>query len=220
MPPKRRARAGALSLALWAGIIVTGRMIAYNWFDCDLQPQPAFVNWAAGCVVPQPSGSDPARCTLLSFFEWCEATALGSAIRESMWLFPVIESVHLLALAVLGGAILLVDLRLLGLGLTRHPVARLARDVQPWLVGSILVMLATGISLFLSEAVKCYYSTPFWVKMSTLPVALLFTATVRRRVVAADETRARPLVRKLVGVVSILLWFTVAAAGRWIGFSG
>jgi uncharacterized membrane protein len=52
--PRGARIAAALSLALWAGIIVAGRMIAYNWFDCDLQPQPAFVNWAAGCVVPQP----------------------------------------------------------------------------------------------------------------------------------------------------------------------
>ena len=158
--------------------------------------------------------------SLLSFFEWCEATALGSGIRASKWLFPVIESVHLLGLAVLGGALLLVDLRLLGLGLKKQPVARLARDVQPWLVGSILVLLGTGISLFLSEAVKCYYSTPFWVKITTIPLALLFTATVRQRVAMLDEPSARPVLHKLVGLLSILLWVTVAAAGRWIGFSG
>ena len=52
VPPRAARVAAALSLALWAGIVVAGRMIAYNWFDCDLQPQPAFVNWAAGCVVP------------------------------------------------------------------------------------------------------------------------------------------------------------------------
>jgi hypothetical protein len=158
--------------------------------------------------------------TLLAFFEWCEATALGSAIRASNWLFPVIESVHLLGLAALGGAILLVDLRLLGLGLTRQPAAQLARDVRPLLIGSVLVMLATGVSLFLSEAVKCYYSTPFWVKITTLPLALLFTATLRQRVLAADEAGASPLWRKAAGALSILLWVTVAAAGRWSGFSG
>jgi hypothetical protein len=52
VPPRAARVAAAASLALWAGVIVAGRMIAYNWFDCDLQPQPAFVNWAAGCVVP------------------------------------------------------------------------------------------------------------------------------------------------------------------------
>lgn len=158
--------------------------------------------------------------SLLSFFEWCEATALGATIRGSKWLFPVIESVHLLGLAVLGGAILLVDLRLLGLGLKRQPVAQLARDAQPWLVGSVLVMLGTGVSLFLSESIKCYYSSAFWVKMTTLPLALLFTATVRRKVVTSEEADSRPLLRKLVALVSLSLWFTVAAAGRWIGFSG
>ena len=58
--------------------------------------------------------------SLLSFFEWCEDTAVGHAIRDSLWPFPVIESVHLLALALIGVAILLVDLRLLGLGLRTH----------------------------------------------------------------------------------------------------
>jgi hypothetical protein len=53
-PPRAARVAAATSLILWAGIIVAGRMIAYNWFDCDLQPQSAFINWAAGCVVPPP----------------------------------------------------------------------------------------------------------------------------------------------------------------------
>ena len=158
--------------------------------------------------------------SLLPFFEWCEATALGSAVRSSKWLFPVIESVHLLGLALLGGSLLLLDLRLLGLGLRRQPVAQLARDAQPWLVGSLLVMLATGVPLFLSEATKCYYSTPFWVKMTCLPLAATFALTVRRRVAMADETRMRPLWYKLVALVSLALWFGVGGGGRWIGFSG
>jgi hypothetical protein len=50
--PRAARNAALISLVLWSGIVVTGRMIAYNWFDCDIQPQPAFINWAAGCVVP------------------------------------------------------------------------------------------------------------------------------------------------------------------------
>jgi hypothetical protein len=57
--PKAARLAAVASLALWAGIVVTGRMIAYNWFDCDIQPQPAIINWAAGCVVPPAAGSTP-----------------------------------------------------------------------------------------------------------------------------------------------------------------
>ena len=154
--------------------------------------------------------------TLLQVFEWCEATAVGSAIRNSPWLFPVIESVHLLALAMIGGALLVVDLRLLGLGLRHQPVRELARDAQPWLIGSLLVMISTGVPLFLSESIKCYYNQAFWVKMTTLPVAILFTFTVRRSVAMADI--GRPW-HRLVGLVSLALWFGVAAAGRWIGFS-
>src|SRR5262245_52729402 len=118
-------------------------------------------------------------------------------IRNSVWLFPVIESVHLLALALIGGAILVVDLRLLGFGLTRQPVARLARDVQPWLVGGLIVMVTTGVLLFTSEAVKCYYSSAFRTKMTFLLPALVFTFTVRQRVTSAGEHRVRPLRNKL-----------------------
>lgn len=155
---------------------------------------------------------------LLPAFEWIEATWLGDSIRQSLWLFPVIEAVHLLGLCVLGGAILLVDLRMLGQGLSRTPVGQIAHAVHPWLVGSVAVMLLTGAALFASEAVKCYYNTSFWVKMTTLPVALIFTFTVRQPAARRAEMNANAGTR-LVALGSIGLWLIVAAAGRWIGFS-
>jgi len=157
---------------------------------------------------------------MLPFFQWCEASAVGSAIRTSQWAFAVIESVHLLGLAAIGGAVLLVDLRLLGLGLRRQTVAQIGRDAQPWLVGSLAVMLATGAALFMSESIKCYYSTPFRVKMASLALAIVFTFTVQRSVVTAQADRVGPVRQKLVALVSLALWFGVAASGRWIGFSG
>src|SRR5436190_5598797 len=157
--------------------------------------------------------------TLLPLFQWCEKTPVGDAIRKSLWLFPVIETFHLLGLAVIGGAVLMVDLRLFGLGLRGQPVARVAKDAEPWLIGSLAVMLPTGFLLFLSESIKCYYSDAFWVKMTSLLLAIVFTFTVRRKVAMADETRVRPFLRKLVAVVSLLLWSGVGAGGRWIGFS-
>jgi hypothetical protein len=156
---------------------------------------------------------------LLPFFQWCESTALGTAIRMSPWAFAVIESVHLLGLAVIGGAVLLVDLRMLGFGLRNQRIAELARAVFPWLVGSLVVMLLTGVALFLSEPLKCYDSRAFWVKMISLALAMLFTLTIRRRVTLADETRVRPIWFKLVALVSLALWFGVGGGGRWIGFS-
>ena len=157
--------------------------------------------------------------SLLPFFQWCENTAVGDAIRSSLWLFPVIEGFHLLGLALIGGAVLVLDLRLLGLALRRQPIARIARDAQPWLIGSLFVMLPTGILLFLAESTKCYYSEAFWVKMTSLFLAIVFTFTVRRKVALTEERRVRPLVSKLVALVSLTLWSTVGAGGRWIGFS-
>ena len=157
---------------------------------------------------------------MLPFFQWCESTAVGNGIRDSLWLFPVIESFHLLALALIGGAVLVVDLRLLGLQFRRWPVAKLARDVEPWLAGGLVVMVTSGILLFTSEAIKCYYSPAFWTKMTFLLPALVFTFTIRRRVAAADESRIKPLWSKLVALVSVTLWSVVGGAGRWIGFSG
>ena len=155
----------------------------------------------------------------LPFFQWAEATTIGEVIRDSSWAFAVIESFHLLALSVIGGAVLIVDLRLLGLGLRRQPIADLARDARPWLVGSLIVMLVTGVGLFLSEPMKCYYSTPFAVKMTCLALAIVFTFTVRMKVSMADEGRVPPVWLKLVALVSLVLWFGVGASGRWIGFS-
>ena len=155
---------------------------------------------------------------LLPFFEWCEASFIGQAIRDSLWLFPVIEATHLLALAALGGAALVVDFRLLGLGL-RQPVREIADSARPFLYGSIVVMLLTGTALFLSEAIKCYYNPSFWVKMTALPLAILFTITVKRRITRRADHEIGPVTAKLVALTSIALWLVTAAAGRWIGFS-
>ena len=156
--------------------------------------------------------------SLLPFFEWCENAELIVAMRSSLWLFPVIESLHLMGLALIGGALLVVDLRLLGLGLRRQPVAALARDAERWMVGSLCVMLPTGLLLFMSSAVKCYYLPVFWLKMAALFLALVFTFSIRRRVVMAVETGVNPAWPKVVGGASISLWSTVAIAGRFVGF--
>jgi uncharacterized protein DUF6644 len=157
--------------------------------------------------------------SLLPFFQWCYQTAIGEAIRESLWLFPLIEAFHLVGLGLTAGAVLIVDLRLLGVGLTRQPVAQLSAAVEPWLLGSLTLMFASGIPLFLSESMKCYYSFAFWVKMTSLFLVILFTFTVRRRVTRTGPTSDRPLLNRLTALISLCLWFGVAWGGRWIGFS-
>ena len=148
------------------------------------------------------------------FAQWSEATALGKMIRNSEYAFPMVEFVHLAALAVIGGAVLIVDMRMLGLGLKKSSVRQLAKDAQPFLTWSLIVMLVTGIALYTSEAPKCYASVAFWIKMGSLLLAMIFTYTIKKRVAAGDHAN------KLVGVVSIALWFGVAWGGRWIGFGG
>lgn len=155
---------------------------------------------------------------ILPFFEWAEASWLGQGVRQSLWLFPVLEALHLIGLSVLGGSLLIVDLRLFGVGLKRQRISDLAASARPWLVWSVVFMLTTGTLLFLSEAIKAYYNTSFWVKITTLSIALLYTFAVRERIIR-DKTLDTSLRTRLLGGVSLALWFTVAAAGRWIGFS-
>ena len=157
--------------------------------------------------------------SLLPFFQWCYQTAIGEAIRESTWLFPLIEAFHLVGLGLTAGAVLIVDLRLLGVGLTRQPVAQLSAAAEPWLLGSLTLMFASGIPLFLSESMKCYYSFAFWVKMTSLLLVLLVTFTVRRRMTRTGLSIDRPLLGRSTALISLSLWFGVAWGGRWIGFS-
>jgi hypothetical protein len=156
---------------------------------------------------------------LLPLFEWFYVTPVGETIRNSVWMFPVIEAFHLLGLGIIGGSILLVDLRLLGVGLTRTPVAQLSSDAEPWFLGALVLMFASGIPIFLSEATKAYYSFAFWIKMTCLLLALIFTFTIRRQVTQADLAVGRPQLAKLTAIISLALWFGVAWGGRWIGFS-
>lgn len=156
---------------------------------------------------------------VLTLFTWFEDSWLGEGIRASPWLFPVIESMHLLALAVIGGSVLAVNLSLLGLGLGRRSAAQVWRDTWPCFAGSLATMLTTGFLLFTSEAVKLYYHYAFWVKMSALLTAIVFTVTVQRPTALADPERVTPWRSRAVGLMSLLLWFVVGAAGRWIGFS-
>ena len=157
--------------------------------------------------------------SLLAFFQWCYQTPIGETIRNSTWLFPVIEAFHLLGLGLTAGAVLIVNLRLLGVGLKKQPVAQIAAAAQPWLLGGVALMFISGIPLFLSESIKCLYSFAFWVKMTSLFLVLLFTFTVFRRVTQADLTSDPPLSGRSAALISLVLWFGVAWGGRWIGFS-
>ena len=155
--------------------------------------------------------------TLLEVFQALEEMWIGEAIRTSYWLFPFIEAIHLVGLALLGGTILVVDLRLLGLTLRSRPATQVLLNARPYFVLALVTMFATGIPLALSEMIKLYYNFSWWVKISTLGVAILFTFFIRNPIVLRD--RASNVTLAGIGLASLVLWFTVAGAGRWIGFS-
>ena len=154
---------------------------------------------------------------LLPFFQGIESLPIGMAARESAWFVAAINVAHLLSLVMFVGALLVVDLRLLGTGMRNVPVAQLARDARPWMVSGFFGLMCTGLLQVLTTPIKQYYSPDFWLKMETLVVALIFTFVIRWRLTQRDESRFNPLLGKLVAVVSILLWTSIAVFGRFIG---
>jgi putative copper export protein len=151
------------------------------------------------------------------FFRWLGALSMSKGISESNWIFAVIQAFHLVALGVFFGALLVVDIRLLGRGFRQQTLRQVARDAQPWLIGGLLGLLITGIPQLMSTAMKQYFATLFWVKMGFLLAALVFTFTVRRKATLADEARVGAIWPKIVAVVSVVLWLGVAIPARLIG---
>jgi hypothetical protein len=155
---------------------------------------------------------------LYPYFLWIEQTRPAHGIRESKWIFTVSEVFHLFGLTLLLGTVLMIALRLSGFALQKKPVADVARELRPLSLGGLILVLSTGLILFISEATKCWGNTGFQFKMVFLFVALLFQFTGLRIVSQADEHRFTPRFRKLTAVVAVFLWFGVAIGGRAIAF--
>jgi uncharacterized protein YacL len=140
--------------------------------------------------------------SLLGFCQWLEDTSLSSAIRESAWGFPIIETVHVLGLCLFGMAIL-VDLRLLDVALKRVPVSEVTTGLSPWVTAGIVAMMASGVLTFLNAPVDYYNNTLFRIKLIMLLLiganAWLFRSGVGRRAAVT---------------LSLILWTGVVVAGR------
>ena len=148
---------------------------------------------------------------LEGLFQWMEAQAVYGG---SPYIGPVVNVIHLLAMVLFMGALVIVDLRLLGLGLTRQRVGDVARDAQPWLIAGLAGIVVTGIPQLMDRATDQYATSIFWVKMYLLLFGLVWMVTVRRRAVRHAEPRgAWP---KVVGAVSMLSFLGVAALARLI----
>ncbi len=161
--------------------------------------------------------------TLYSLCYWLGNTPLGSAIHNSTWMFPVIETVHLFGVVVLVGSASVLDLRLMGVAFKDYTVSRLAARFLPWIWAGFAVQVITGGLLFASEATKMYGSGVFRVKMLMIAAAginaLVFHFLAYRSVGTWERDPVAPLSVRLAGVISVLLWFGIVGAGRWIAYS-
>jgi hypothetical protein len=142
---------------------------------------------------------------------------LGHAMQASKWGFALVEMVHLLALAILGGSVLIVDLRLLGVILRGESACLIGRDLSRLLLGSLAVMIVSGTALLSEEAGKCYYSPAFRWKMALLAAAVTFYFTLHRRALLRTGAGAPNLWARIAAIISLSLWLGVGVAGRAIG---
>ena len=145
---------------------------------------------------------------------------MSQAYRDSTYLFPLTQALHVLAVTVFVGAIVIGDLRLLGWGPVGQSRASIMRSAQRVLLWAGLAVLVTGIPQFTTNALTYHRSWLFVFKMWLLAAALLYTATVRQRVAVADEGRTPSWVPRVVGAVSLALWMGVTISGRLITYYG
>ena len=159
---------------------------------------------------------------LLHYCSWLEHTGLGKSIRDSAWLFPIIETLHIFGIIALVGSTSILDLRLLGLSFRDEAVTVLARRYLPWAWFGFIVQVVTGLLMFSSEAVKMYGNWAFQVKMLLIVIAglnaVVFHALSYQSVGKWDREPVAPLSARVAGTVSILLWFGIVALGRWIAY--
>jgi hypothetical protein len=150
-----------------------------------------------------------------------EGSALGAAMRQSLWLFPAVETVHIVAFAVLVGSIAIVDLRVLGFSRTL-PVTALARHALPWTVGAFAVAVPTGLLLFTAHASDLVANRAFVLKITLIMIAgtnaAWFHLGPYRSVAAWDTAAAAPLPARACAALSLLVWVGVIVCGRMLAY--
>ena len=155
----------------------------------------------------------------IGFLEWLQGTPLAVSIAEE-W-FPLVESVHVITMALVAGTIFIVDTRLVGLTSTRLPFSYVSDRLLPWTWGAFGCSVLTGTLMFMANATGYYDNTPFRVKMTLLLLAglnMLYFQSLTFRSVSAWDSGRPPAAARAAGVISICLWCGVIGFGRWIGF--
>jgi len=159
---------------------------------------------------------------LFQFCQWVDGTHLAYVLRHSSWMFDVLDLIHTLGIVLVAGTIVLVDLRLVGLGVRRAQVSAVVGRIVPWTLSGFGLMFVTGGLLFCSEAVKMYQSGAFRLKLVLLAAAglnaLVFHRTIYRQAAEWDGETALPWRARLAGFASLLLWMGIIVAGRAIAY--
>jgi hypothetical protein len=155
--------------------------------------------------------------------QWLEHTAMAIWVRDSPWGFPAIEIVHLLGIVSLVGSTSVLDLRFWGVLFNEEPVSNLVRRLAPWAWTGFGIQVVTGFLMFSSEATRCYGNHAFEIKMTLIFLAglnmLVFHTSTYKRVADWDGDPVSPRAAKFAGLFSILLWFGIVAAGRFIAYT-
>ena len=161
--------------------------------------------------------------SLLSFCQWLEKTPWSIALHESLWVYPIVESIHVLTLCLFLGTAVMLDLRLLGVTLRRVPVSEVARQLLPWTATGFVVMVITGALLFYAIPVRTYLNIFFRVKVVMLILSginvWVFHSTAYRRVAEWDLDPDTPRGAKIAAALSLLLWAGIVVAGRMIAYN-
>ena len=155
---------------------------------------------------------------LVSFLEWCGNSRWIVYIRDSSYGMPALQSVHMVGLTILLAAILLFNLRLARLSMKDWSLPSLSRQLKPWAVGALTMVIASGIIMFLGNPAKYLASYPFLFKMTALGLAILFQFFVLRRWSTPDAGTPPRRIEVIAAGVSLTLWFAVGWAGRAIAF--
>ena len=152
-----------------------------------------------------------------------EASRVAIGVRNSLYLFPLVESAHVIGLTLVFGTIAIIDLRLLGLASTRRPFTAVASDVLRWTWLAFAITVATGLLMFVTSAGTYYQNPYFRAKLALLLLSgvnmLAFELTARRSVQRWDQHEAGPTAARVVAAVSLTLWISVIVLGRWVGFT-
>jgi hypothetical protein len=161
--------------------------------------------------------------TLMDFAAWLKETSLSTTIRESDWVFPTIESVHVVAFVLVVGTISVVDLRLVGLASRGRSAHDLTERLLPITWSAFVVAAIAGLLLFAAKPVTYASNGFFLAKLALLALAGLnmaaFHLFVHKRLAGLPAGAPEPLGARLCGFASLALWIGVVACGRWIGFT-